>query len=242
MRLLIDSMILVMVLVLLFGTVAYRHAAESQDEQVNAVRKGVLELQTQLEFQSALWMAQEEAVGYYPPQIMPDWFGEDLPRNSLIAGKRPWLDIAPAGDYNEHPPDPLATGDQAAFWYNPELGIIRARVTQQVTDRQTLERYNYVNGTSLTLLYNDSDPERAPIAFNPNPVTSGQHASPDRRTIGMVEVEALEPEPADDDESEQAAVETEEPAPWWEKSDSEPEPEPEPVVEQQPNRPSLLAP
>lgn len=238
MRLLIDSMILTMVLVILFGAVAYRHHAERQDLEMLSVREGLDRFHQTLEFQSALWMAQEDTEGFYPPQVMPDWFEEDLPQNALVTGKRPWLDIAPPGDYSGHPPDPLATGDQAAFWYNPERGIVRARVPQQDTDRLTLELYNRVNGSTLTRLLNDPDPERAPIAFNPNRVTTGQHASPDLRTIDLVE--ALEPPVAEPEE----AAPVEEPAPWWDKSEPEPEDEVPPgaAAEPAPARPSLLAP
>ncbi len=249
MRLLIDSMILLMVLVILIGAVSYRHEAERKDLEMLSVREGLNRFQKTLEYQSALWMAQEDSQGNYPPQIMPEWFSKGLPRNSLIAGKRPWLDIAPQGDYNDHPPDPLATGEQAAFWYNPERGIIRARVPQQGTDRLTLELYNRVNGTALTKLLNDSDPQREPVAFNPHPVTSGQHASPDLRTIDLVE--ALEPPAVDTDQTDAPEAVTVEPIiPWWDKpkskskskSGSEAAVQPDPVAEPAPARPSLLAP
>lgn len=246
MRLLIDSMILAMVLVILIGAVAYRHAADRHDIELLAVRDGLNQFQEKLDLHNALWMAQEDAVGDYPPQIMPDWFDRQLPMNTLVTGKRPWMDIAPAGDYNDHPPDPLATEGQAAFWYNPELGVVRARVPRQDTDRLTLELYNQVNGTSLDSLASDPDPERAPIAFNPNPITSGQHASPYRRTIELIET--LEPPvvetPQADETKEEAKAET----PWWDKSKtkakakSESEAQQESEKEPAPARPTLLSP
>jgi len=242
MRLLIDSMILAMVLVILIGAVAYRYSLDRQDEQLVVVQEGLDRFQDRLEFHSALWMAQEGTVGNYPPQIMPHWFEQALPQNSLIAGKRPWLDIAPVGDYNDHPPDPLADGEQAAFWYNPERGIIRARVPQQGTDRMTLELYNRVNGTSLASLANEPDPERMPIAFNPNPTTSGQHASLNRQTVGQVE--ALDKPVVEPAATEDSQAQAQEPVPWWDKSNSKQAdpPKSDPAADAAPARPSLIAP
>ena len=153
MRPLIDSMILMLVVTLLVGVVSYRKAAERREGELATVRQGLAHFDDKLAFQSALWQSEAEEAGEFPPQVMPEWFKDDMPSNPLAVGDRPWIDIAPAGDYRDQPPDPLAEdAGQAAFWYNPNLGIVRARVPRQVSHRLTLELYNKVNGTSLRAL------------------------------------------------------------------------------------------
>lgn len=38
------------------------------------------------------------------------------------------------------------------WWYNPNLGSVRARVSEQATDAETLALYNRVNGRSIPSL------------------------------------------------------------------------------------------
>jgi len=93
----------------------------------------------------------------WPTTIEPSWFSGDPPRNYLLTGDRPWVDVAPIEDAErEHPRDPVAVdadGDrEASFWYNPYRGIIRARVAPRINDRQTLRLYNSLNGVALASL------------------------------------------------------------------------------------------
>ncbi len=234
MRPLIDSMILMLVVTLLIGVVSYRKAAERRQRELSTVRQGLAHFDDKLAFQSVLWLSEQEDAGEFPPQVLPEWFKDDMPNNPLAAGDRPWIDIAPAGDFQDQPPDPLAEdAGQAAFWYNPNLGIVRARVPRQVSHRLTLELYNQVNGTTLGALPTDTDPDRAPLAFNPNPVTSVRHASPDKRTIGGVQTS----EPAAD----QAGTDDAD-IPWWQKRTHTPETAEEPTPAPAVDRPSLIAP
>lgn len=234
MRPLIDSMILVLVVTLLIGVVAYRKASEQRERELAVVRQGLAQFDDKLALQSVLWQSEEEDAGEFPPQVMPEWFKDDMPSNPLADGDRPWIDIAPAGDFNDQPPDPLTEkASQAAFWYNPNLGIVRARVPRQVSHRLTLELYNRVNGTSLRALPTDEDPDRAPLAFNPNPVTNVRHASPDKRTTSDVQTG----EPAADQTDGGAAD-----IPWWQKRTYKPESTQEPESKPAMDRPSLIAP
>jgi hypothetical protein len=234
MRLLIDSMIAVMLICIIVGTVAYRNASDRQVRDRQAVREGLSAFNEQVEFHSAIWQSEQQGAGLYPPQVQPQWFADGAPRNPLLPKEHPWLDIAPADDYSDQPPDPLATDpDQAAFWYNPNTGVVRARVPRQVSERLTLELYNQVNGLSLTKLPYDGDPDRVPLAFNDNTVTTGQHASPARRTVR--EVQAQDP-----------VAKTQAPpaqTPWWKKPAPSVKPDPQPAQTDPPNdRPSLLSP
>ncbi|GIW74332.1 MAG: hypothetical protein KatS3mg103_0854 [Phycisphaerales bacterium] len=96
----------------------------------------------------------------WPNTIEGAWFGDDPPRNHLLSGDRPWVEIAPPEDADrDHPADPVAfdldvePGTKAAsFWYNPYRGVVRARVPPQINDAQTLALYNRVNGVLLTSL------------------------------------------------------------------------------------------
>ena len=105
----------------------------------------------------------------------------------------------------------------------------------------TLELYNRVNGTSLLELPYNNDPDRVPLAFNPNPVTAGQHASLDRRTVGLIE--ALELEADKNAEAETSDAGSQDEIPWWKQSSviTAPDPEPSPA-EVKSDRKSLLSP
>lgn len=238
MRPLIDSLILMLVVTILIGVVSYRKASEQRERELATVHQGLAEFDDKLALQSALWQTEEEDAGEFPPQVMPEWFKEGLPSNPLAAGDRPWIDIAPPDDFSDQPPDPLAEEtSQAAFWYNPNLGIVRARVPRQVSQRLTLELYNQVNGTSLQALPIDEDPDRTPLAFNPNPVTNVRHASPDKRTVGEIQTR----EPVADSSKEEAAD-----IPWWQKRTHKPAVVDESTTAAAENpavdRPSLIAP
>ena len=75
----------------------------------------------------------------FPARISPLWFDRDVPFNSLVSGRQPWIDVAPPGDMTDNPPDPvIQKAEQAGFWYNPNRGIIRARVIPQFTEVDTL--------------------------------------------------------------------------------------------------------
>lgn len=154
MRLLIDSLIAMMLLGILAAVLLY-HRERTQDlEQLRRTHQALAQLQEQALYRSALG---EEAVERspigFPVRIEPAWFSNKLPHNALVSGDRPWLDIAPPGDMSDQPPDPIILGpDQAAFWYNPNRGIFRARVMPQVSEQSTLELYNQANNTAMPSL------------------------------------------------------------------------------------------
>ena len=84
--------------------------------------------------------------------------------NVLVPGWHPWLDVAPKGDLELHPPDPVVIGpDQAGLWYNPSSGVVRARVIDQGTDTATLKLYNEINETALVVLSTDNNLSRRPL-------------------------------------------------------------------------------
>jgi hypothetical protein len=92
----------------------------------------------------------------WPTTIQPEWFEEGAPRNPFLGGTRPWIEIAtPDEALLMHPFVRCDTsGKRAEFWYNPYLGIVRARVPYLRTDRETIALYNDINDSELSSLFN----------------------------------------------------------------------------------------
>lgn len=95
----------------------------------------------------------------WPTTIDPAWFKGEPPVNYLLSLDRPWVDMATEEEATFL--DPLvrvATNkDHASFWYNPSLGVLRARVPMGINDEETLRVYNEVNTRSLASLYGASE-------------------------------------------------------------------------------------
>lgn len=178
MRLVIDSLIVVMVLGVL-GGILYLNR---QDERSQMATADVIEALDRLHEQTRHHTAIETAVAGRDTivvQVMPGWFGERLPVNILVGPEQPWIDLAPPGDKSSHPPDPVITRqDQAGFWYNPTTGVFRARVEPQLSEGKTLELYNHLNGTDLDAFEQAPDPARQPLAYTPGLTPAISYASP----------------------------------------------------------------
>jgi len=174
-RLLIDTLIAVMLVAVLAGILVYGQAERRELDRYQAVHNALAQLQEQAVYHCNA-NAASPADGGFPHELSPEWFShKGLPRNIMLAGRQPWLDVAPAGDLNEHPPDPIVRmPDQAGFWYNPNLGVVRARVGWTGDIHAALELYNRLNGSSLVDLPVD-DPLR-----RPHLVTTSAVAAPRR--------------------------------------------------------------
>ncbi|MCC6682883.1 MAG: hypothetical protein IT445_18450 [Phycisphaeraceae bacterium] len=172
MRLVIDSLIALM-MVSLLGTVLWAHQRQQQQDLSRQMLCDALaRLHQQTVYHGALGDVDLSDNGF-PQQVMPDWFGQQFPCNTLTDARRPWIDVAPPGDMADQPPDPVLTEEQqAAFWYNPNRGLFRARVPAQVNDRQTLALYNQINQCALHELPLISDETRQPIAHAPLPTAA----------------------------------------------------------------------
>ncbi len=247
MRVLIDSMIAVMLAGLIVGMMAYRHTSQRQQRHEQTVRASLSQMREQVSFHGAIEQGeQDEAV--HPPQIQPRWFINGVPGNPLTSKDQPWMDIAPANDFADQPPDPIVTRPgQAAFWYNPNLGVVRARVPQRVSERLTLELYNQVNEISLSALPYDRDADRVPLAFNPSPVTAGQHATPAPQTVRQVSAQPpTRDQPQGIEPSQEPSTSQDAETPWWDRSANLPPLDAQPAGDLSPDdtdsRPSLLSP
>jgi type II secretory pathway pseudopilin PulG len=154
MRLLIDSLVALMLAGVLAGVLLQERAAQSEDEQLETLREETRRFQRQVMLESAMGGVQKNESGY-PVSINPEWFGEQLPSNPLLADVHPWLEMAgPDQRALDHPPDRTATRpEQARFWYNPWKGRVRARVPRSATDAEAVELYNYANDCQLPSIF-----------------------------------------------------------------------------------------
>ncbi|MFG0328763.1 MAG: hypothetical protein ACF8PN_02585 [Phycisphaerales bacterium] len=154
MRLFIDTLVAAMLAALLAGVLTWQDQREQEKADVAAVRMNIRQIQQQIMLQSVLAKAPRNEYGF-PRSIDPKWFGENTPTNPLVGPMHPWLEIAGEHEFElTHPSVKVASErSTASFWYNPRLGIVRARVPQMVSDRLTLETYNYVNESALTSLF-----------------------------------------------------------------------------------------
>jgi hypothetical protein len=153
-RLLLDSFLALTVVACLAGAVWYVRTDHMDERNVDMAQESVRRIQREIYLQAQLGQVELTDKGI-PTSIDPHWFGDDLPRNPLLDDNRPWLSVA--GDAERgfvHPRDLTADSEgRAAFWYNPDTGIVRARVPQTLSDEQIVRRYNRVNDCSLKTIF-----------------------------------------------------------------------------------------
>lgn len=120
----------------------------------------------------------------WPHEVDPAWFGGVLPQNRAAPGARPWLEIASGEDAALMHPRQRAARDSTtpAFWYNPALGVVRARVSPLLSDRSTLDRYNRINDSSVSTL---ADAPPLPEAAAPTSAPRGPKP-PNRDSVVIV--------------------------------------------------------
>jgi hypothetical protein len=130
--------------------VAHRTNEADEATRVAQTRAAVERITKEVHVRRALETADLNSLSW-PKRPDPEWFGEALPANELLDRNRPWLEIAPASQAAlEHPPVRVATDESlAAFWYNPYLGVVRARAPERVSDRRSMELYGEINATRV---------------------------------------------------------------------------------------------
>ncbi|MEM8737828.1 MAG: hypothetical protein AAGG38_05030 [Planctomycetota bacterium] len=159
--------------------VFFSPADSSKPIKIQDIQHSLARLYRQASYYGALERSAETTQTLWPVAVLPEWFDGPLPVNGMLSGiegvthqpgepTRPWIDVAPPGDRAAHPPDPMAVRpDQAQFWYNPNVGVFRARVPPTLGEAQALQHYNAVNGVELEELHRDTNPARTPLAYSP---------------------------------------------------------------------------
>ncbi|MHC4428490.1 MAG: hypothetical protein ACYS0D_07775 [Planctomycetota bacterium] len=158
MKFVIDSLVVLMVVGILGGVFYFARTERQMEQQVELARNELRRFESELLLQSALEGVELSRRGY-PLTVEPEWFGGNLPTNPLLGRSYPWLEIASESERELlHPTRRTAMDHSVAqFWYNPELGVIRARVPTGIADATALNLYNRINGSGLTSLFASGD-------------------------------------------------------------------------------------
>jgi hypothetical protein len=154
MRLLLDTLVALMLAAILVGVVFYNRTDQEDTHIRDQTRLELRRFQQQIALQSALAKVERNERGY-PLTIDPAWFQGQLPTNPLLGPEHPWVEVAsPEQKDLLHPQERVASGKGSAkFWYNPHMGIVRARVPVGMSDAASVELYNFVNDSTLPHLF-----------------------------------------------------------------------------------------
>ncbi|MFM9994660.1 MAG: hypothetical protein ACKVU4_02540 [Phycisphaerales bacterium] len=152
----VDVVTVLAALGLIGGLAYYKLEEQRKQEQVQKLTEDVTRFEQMIKLRAATKDVELNGRGW-PVTIDPAWFGGDAPRNPLLTGDRPWVEVARPEDALQRDPLVRVALDEryAGFWYNPYQGIIRARVPLEINDKLTLDLYNLVNATTLPSIYNE---------------------------------------------------------------------------------------
>ncbi|MBL9119676.1 MAG: hypothetical protein JNL80_07170 [Phycisphaerae bacterium] len=152
-HLVFDAMIVIAGAVLAVIVIDARHQASQREIAINNTRSSVRVLQANIDLHAALERDSIDGVTF-PETIETLWFEEEIPTNQLLDGGSRWVEIAAEDERGlRHPRNPTVDGgEHAMFWYNPTLGIVRARVPRTLSDAEAVAIYNEINGTRLNEL------------------------------------------------------------------------------------------
>lgn len=143
-----------------------------RNEQLALLERATVEtqrLEREIRFRAATKIGDLNARGW-PTTVDPAWFEDGPPRNCLVddgrGGERPWVEIASHEEAElYHPPIRLTLENHmAAFWYNPYLGVVRARVPVAVSDDAATSMYNAVNRVAISTIQWVEKPATKPNA------------------------------------------------------------------------------
>ena len=148
MRIFIDILIALMIAGILAGAVVLHRTNQEKQQKIESTRVEVRRFQRQLMLKAAIAQTGISNESF-PETVDPTWFGENFPMNYLLSEGHPWVEIAAKSERTlAHPIDPTANEmTDAQFWYNPYLGIVRARVPADLSDAKAVELYNTINET-----------------------------------------------------------------------------------------------
>lgn len=142
-----------------------------REKEVQTVQDGLRKFDQMLSMRAAAKDTPMTGRGW-PQTLDAKWFGSDPPRNVLLTPDRPWIEVAPSSESHLKHPNIRVAADYktAGFWYNPYLGILRARVPYEISDERAREMYNLINGTSIESIYGMELPREPEYDFVGPPV------------------------------------------------------------------------
>jgi hypothetical protein len=174
MRRLVDILAVVTLLVGLGALGWWSHRDHAEEALVDRAAAAVARFEREIGIRAAM-QNDDPTKRSWPVTIDEGWFEGKPPRNPLLSagltGERPWVEVAPPHHATlTDPPVRIAlSSTDAAFWYNPANGVIRARVGSNVSDQRALEMYNRVNRTELESIHR--------LAPKPEELTSASDGS-----------------------------------------------------------------
>jgi hypothetical protein len=155
-RWLLDGVGVVAALVLITGAIFYFRTHQEKEALIDRAAAELRRVELEMKYRAAAKLPGLNEDGW-PEVIEEGWFQgpSGVPRNPLVSPERPWVDLATREEADLDNPMVKMTADPrlAGFWYNPHLGVVRARVPVMVSDVESLELYNRVNGTRLASIF-----------------------------------------------------------------------------------------
>lgn len=175
MRWLLDAIGLVLVLAMLAGVVSFKRESQQRDASIQRACASRHRMELEIRYRSASRLAGLNARGW-PKTVDAKWFEGAPPRNSLLPPEQPWVEIAtPEQAGMRDPPVRMAVDESfAGFWYNPYLGIVRARVPVMVNDQEAVELYNRVNSRNLVSIFQQNNLGEDELTAA---IAAGEHAA-----------------------------------------------------------------
>ncbi len=153
MRRVVDLVGVLIVAGIAWGYFAHTRVSDDESLRLESTRTALEKIKGEVVIRSQSGQADVNPRGW-SATVVPAWFGGELPKNTLLSEDRSWLEVAPVEHASWEHPRPVfdVSGHDAAFWYNPALGIVRARVPMMPTDKRTIAAYNRINSTSIDSL------------------------------------------------------------------------------------------
>ncbi len=157
---LIEMTIIITIIGLISAIALGRLSHFTYQARVNSLAASVLNISFKVDEYQAI-------EGEYPTTVQADWFvGRKIPPNPFAPHPDTQVIIEPGDDPTVfHPAAKIYSDDgsnaDAAYWYNPANGMIRALVCPRPTQADTIRLYNVVNGAqidSLSVASEDDSP------------------------------------------------------------------------------------
>lgn len=151
-----------------------------RDKEVQGVRDGLRSFEQMLAMRAAAKDTPLTKTGW-PQSMEAQWFNGSPPVNTLVTPARPWVEIATPEEAHLRDPNIRVAADYrtAGFWYNPHLGIVRARVPYEINDEKARDLYNEINGTHLASIYGTEQPRLDDVPYGPPAELAGTPADTD---------------------------------------------------------------